>query len=381
MPRKYTTEDVFNAALDRIIKLYKEGHRVIVSFSAGKDSGVCLELCIIAATLTNRLPVEVVMRDEEIMFPGTFEYAERVAKRPEVKFYWFYANQPIINIFNRENPYFWVFDPLLPPEKWVRRPPNFAQKIPEQAIQGLITEARFPPDKGKNLYAILGLRTGESMLRNMGLLASGNYITKEKNYYGVYYARPIYDWLDGDIWKAIRDNKWDYNSAYDVMHRLGVNRDHLRIAPPTLTEASINTLSVAAKAWPKWFDKVCERLPGVRTAALFGRKAIEPIRRLGETWKECFYRTCIDEAPAWIAERSKKVVDAVLKQHARHSTEEFPEVQRCPRCKMLSSWKTLAKTMYNGDPFSIKSKEILPYVEPEFFREGAGTWGYGKPTW
>lgn len=381
MPRHYNIENVFDAALDRMIKLYEDGHRVIVSFSAGKDSGICLELCIIAATMTGRLPVEVIMRDEEIMYPGTFEYAERVAMRPEVKFYWIYANQPVVNIFNRQNPYFWVFDNSLPPDQWVRTPPDFAQKIHEQNIQGLISEEKFPPAKGKNLYAVLGLRTDESMLRKMGLMSSKGYLTKGKNSYGTYYARPIYDWSDGDVWKAVKDNDWDYNKAYDTMHRLGISRHKLRIAPPTLSPAAIDGLMVASKAWPQWFDKVCERLPGVRTAAMFGRRSVEPIRKLGETWKECFYRTCISEAPDWIAQRSQKVVNYVIRNHSRHSTEEFPEVTKCPKCQMLSSWRNLSKIMYMGEPFSMKVKvDVLPYVEPEFFREGAGTWG-GKPTW
>jgi hypothetical protein len=115
---------------------------------------------------------------------------------------------------------------------------------------------------------------------------------------------------------------------------------------------------------------------------MFGRRSVEPIRKLGETWKECFYRTCIDEAPLWIAERSKKVIDYTLKNHGRHSTEDFPEVTKCPKCQMASSWKNLAKIMYMGEPFSMKVKaDVLPYVEPEYFREGAGTWGNGKPTW
>ena len=38
-----------------------------------------------------------------------------------------------------------------------------------------------------------------------------------------------------------------------------------------------------------------------------------------------------------------------------------------------------------GDPFSLKvggdmPGKLLP-LEPEFFREGAGTWAGGKPTW
>ena len=102
-------KDVFTSALDRLVELYsKPEDEAVVSFSAGKDSMVVLEMAILAATETDRLPVKVLMRDEEIMFPGTYEYAERVAARPEVDFHWIYASQPILNVFNRENPFIWV---------------------------------------------------------------------------------------------------------------------------------------------------------------------------------------------------------------------------------------------------------------------------------
>ena len=109
MPRKSLATDVWTLAVQRMEAIYSAGHRVVISFSAGKDSGVCLEVCRVAAKATKRLPLEVVMRDDEIMLPGTFEYAERVAAQPDVDFHWLVANQPVINIFNRENPYFWVF--------------------------------------------------------------------------------------------------------------------------------------------------------------------------------------------------------------------------------------------------------------------------------
>ncbi|MRS03821.1 hypothetical protein EG832_11465, partial [bacterium] len=319
MPKRYKSENVFDAALDRLINLYREGHRVLVSFSAGKDSGVCVELCILAATMTDRLPVEVIMRDEEIMYPGTFEYAERIASRPEVKFYWHYACQPIVNVYNRKNPYFWVFDPLLKPDEWVRTPPDYAERIHEQNIQGLINNIKFPAPTGKDTYIVLGLRTSESTNRYMGLLSSGSHLTRRLGDNGCYECRPIYDWEDGDIWKSIHDNKWDYNKAYDTMHRLGIHRDRLRIAPPTLTVAGIDSMLMASRAWPLWFEKVCKRLQGVRLAAQFGKRSISPIRKLNETWEDCFYRTCINEAPEWIAERSKQAVSIVLKNHARHS--------------------------------------------------------------
>ena len=118
--------NVFDAALARLTTEYEAGHRLVVSISGGKDSTCCTELAILAARAAGRLPVEVVIRDEEIMFPGTYEYVERLAERPEVSMTWLVAHQPIINAFDREQPYFWVCDPLLDPEEWVRQPPAVA---------------------------------------------------------------------------------------------------------------------------------------------------------------------------------------------------------------------------------------------------------------
>ena len=126
--------------------------------------------------------------------------------------------------------------------------------------------------------------------------------------------------------------------------------------------------------------KVCVRLPGVKTAAQFGKHAVTPTRQLGETWKDCFHRECIDDAPEWIKERSIIVRDSLLRRHSNVSSKPFPEKTAERTSRTLGSWRNLAHALWNGDPFSLKTDGLLLNIEPEFFRKGAGTWG-GKPTW
>lgn len=381
MLRRKTGLDVFHQSLQRVVDLYESGNRVVVSFSGGKDSTICLELAILAARITGNLPVQVVMRDDEVMLPGTFEYCERVAERPEVDFQWMIANQPVLNLFNRANPYFWALDPLLDPEEWMRIPPPYAYNIERKNIQAITSPLLFPPDKGKDLYAITGLRVSESRMRLAGVAASGGHLTKKPNKEGTYLCRPIYDWTDADVWRGMAENKWDYNKAYDVMVRHGFKRDRMRIAPPTQSQAGVAELQMAQQAWPSWFDRLAKRCPGVRSVANYGKKAINPHRRAGESWEECYDRVCVREAPEWIADRARICRKHVVEDtHPKHSTAPFPEKAQCIACGYpgVNNWRNMTRAMFSGDPFSMRAP-FLPYVEPEFFREGAGTWG-GKPS-
>jgi len=148
MRRIYTGDNVFDAAVDRISECFAEGHRVVVSVSGGKDSAVCTELTLIAAEQAGKLPVDVVFREEEILYPGTHEYLLRLAARPEIRMHWLMARQPMVNIFNRAAPFWWVCDPLLKPSEWVYQPPDFAQDIAEKHIEAIVSPLRFPVDLG-----------------------------------------------------------------------------------------------------------------------------------------------------------------------------------------------------------------------------------------
>jgi len=365
---------VFDAAVLRLQEQYEEGHRVVVSCSGGKDSAVCVEVAIVAATRAGRLPVEVVTREEEIIPPGTREYLMRLRERPEVDLHWLVAHQPSINAFDREQPYWWVMDPQIDPDLWVVQPPDYAEHIAEYNIEAMTIPGRFPPAPGRTLMACVGLRVQESRGRLFGLYSSGGVLTKP-NPWGVRNIRPVYDWTDADVWKAIYENGWDYNDAYDVLHRHNIPRSQLRISPPTMSAGSGDVLKVIAGCWPEWWNRVVRRLPSVRTFALYGKRAVTPQRARGETWEHCFRRTCIEGAPAWIAERAELQMGRTLSSHRAHSSTPLPDVGMCQVCGSgLGSWRELAKALYLGDPFSVKCRS-LPYVQPSTFRPGEPRWG------
>lgn len=368
--------NVFDAAVDRLRTLYRQGHRLVLSLSGGKDSTVCLELMILAAKAEGCLPVDVMFCDQEAVDPDTDAFLHRVANRKEVSMRWVVAQGFwLINAFNRSFPFFRAFDDEVAFSQWIRPLPKTAIKVGLGNIESHIDYEAYPVKDEENdwLFSVLGIRTQESFRRSMALASSKSYVTKH-NAWGMRKCYPIYDWTDADVWLGIKRFGWDYSKAYDKMYQLGFNRKDLRIGPPTLSTSSIDRLMLSKRIWPNWFEKMALRLPGINEVTVFGKEWITPNRQFKESWEQCYVRTCINDAPKWISERAILVRQKAIAKHAAHSSDPLPESKPCMRCpELFGSWRALTNGMWSGDPASIfcgKQYGLKP-VDPEHLRTKA----------
>ena len=347
--------------------------RIIVSFSGGKDSTVTLDIMLKLARKYGRLPLDVVHREEEVLYPATYEYIERVKLMPDIRFHHLCAFQPSINIFNRTHPYWWVFDEE-EKDKWVRPLPPDTVTIKDKDIRYLITNQRF----GNKLVTCIGLRARESYRRSLTLHRRTVPFKLTSDFNWSFY--PLFGWDDSDIWKYIKDNNLDYSRDYDIMNRFGVSPFHMRIAPPTQMRMGIKYLRVWFAASPIWFAKLEKRCPGVQLAVDYDTAAILPRKAPDENWKECFFRECVEEAPDWIRTRALNVWERYRKMlKDKAGLSDIPDTFKGSKgMSTIIDYRYLARNIYMGDPFSTKFESIgLKPVEPELFRKGSGTWFEG----
>ena len=76
----YSKNNVLVEAEKRIHRLFDDFENVVVGFSGGKDSTVCLNLTLKIAEERNRLPLKVLWVDQEAEWQGTADYCESVFK-------------------------------------------------------------------------------------------------------------------------------------------------------------------------------------------------------------------------------------------------------------------------------------------------------------
>lgn len=345
-------QDVFEAALSRTRDIYDLFERVVVSFSGGKDSTCVLEVARIVAREKGRLPVHVITFDEEVIDPDTVEYVEATRKDPEIDL--MLMAVPLRHTLasqTRTHWYCWDPDerdvwarPL--PEGAVTDIPGFIKgtdSYPQGA--GLYLRQRWPND---SLCTMTGIRVAESFNRRRALVSGGYLVSMQHGDLRWHNAKPVWDWADQDVWRAMLTKGWPHSRYYDRAWMAGVSLRNQRVAPWGNVASSMTAENLPA-FYPDFWQKAIRRLPELRAQQRYGRTALYRAalkKPAGITWREyCFVLIDrIDDEGA--REFWMKEVTSTLKRRAKTSTVPMPETGSGVGG---GSWQFLCKIIAKND--------------------------------
>lgn len=266
--RIYRNKNVKDAAIERINLLFDEFENVVVGFSGGKDSTVCLNLSLEIARERGRLPLKVLWIDQEAEWQGTVDYCTRVFENPEIDPYWFQMPMVITNNASSYNRYSncWKAEDE---DIWVHPQHPISIKENKYGTERFheLFEAIFRGEfAGQKSCYISGVRTEESPKRFMALtnavtykwITWGKVLNKDLEHYSFY---PIYDWSYRDVWKYIDNEDLDYNIVYDELYRMGHGLNTMRISN-LHHETGIQTLMQVQEIEPQTWNRLVDRIDG-----------------------------------------------------------------------------------------------------------------------
>ena len=323
--RVYKSNNVYDAANERIDFIFKNFDRIYLSFSGGKDSGIMLNLVVEYMKKHNiKEKIGIQILDNEANYEYSLQFMHKIIQEniEYLDVYW--CCLPItlpctVSSYEID----WQCWGVNDEKRWIRPMPDndYIVNIDNHQFGDLFIENMNYDEfwdmfaewysQGKSCANLIGIRTDESLNRFRAIMNDaketklGEMWTK-KNTKHTYNCYPVYDWRTRDVWVANAKFGWDYNKLYDTFYMAGVPIAKMRVASPFMSESksSLNLYRVIdGNTWAK----LCARVQGANFIATYGKQLNYNSFSLpdGHTWKS-FVKFLLDTLPKEAGENFKR---------------------------------------------------------------------------
>ena len=326
----YLRNSVWDAALERVNRIFDDFDNVIISSSGGKDSAVIMELALKVAEERNRLPLKMLFLDQEAEYRMTIEYMREAMADPRVEPLWIQIPIKLFNATSMESPWLMCWKEG---DEWMR--PKEEMSVKENVfgtdrfhnIFEKLIDYYFPDESACYLA---GVRAEESPQRLAGLTANATYkditwgkvLNKKKDQYTFY---PIYDWCLSDVWKAINNNDWKYCRIYDELYRYGLAPHKMRVSN-LHHETAVHSLFFLHEIEGDTWDALTKRLEGVNQAKHMEKNEMFAVQKLPYMFKDWIeYRDYLTETLITIPENKTKFQKQWSRMDKVYSEMKKPE--------------------------------------------------------
>lgn len=372
----FLQESVWDAALDRIRRLFDEFDLVIVAFSGGKDSTVIFNLAMIVAEDRGRLPLPVMFIDQEAEYAATIDQVREVMADPRVVPHWVQCPIKLFNATSTKDPWLYCWEDgrewMRPKEEISIKENNYGTDRFHAVFDAVVNEIA----DGGRAAMLGGVRTEESPTRLVALTHQATYkeITWGKRLKGPdqYTFYPIYDWCLSDVWKAIHDNGWSYCRIYDIMYRYGVAPTMMRVSN-LHHETAVHHLFWLHEVEKETWEALTKRLGGINQAKHLKKAEMLTVKNLPfmfESWRE--YRDYLTEKLIEVPEHLEAFKKRWAKMDKSYSDMRFLENlhQRQVNSLLVNDWEGVKLSGFeNSPPVVMYRKWKLGRLDPKGLRQ------------